>query len=176
MKTSDGWFIKTRYNYSAGGAKPVDFPRFDGRPIAPPPAASGVGPAAQDAPGRTPGTADRPRLSALDHIEIEMLYGWNNIALDSAAEGGEIVRTNVHIRRLAADRWPYGDGSTAVGRVRSQPRARDAAVAIEPLYRAVGGGCHRLGVRRKRSTDSAPRRARPRVPRFRAVGCIVTCW
>ena len=126
VKTSDGWFIKTRYNYSAGGAKPVDFPRFDGRPIAPPPAASGVGPAAQDAPGRTPGTADRPRLSALDHIEIEMLYGWNNIALDSAAEGGEMFA-----RTFTSDGSLQIDGRTVTGR----QQLAEFAASHEPAMR-----------------------------------------
>lgn len=101
VKTPEGWFMKTRYNRSAGLKVPFLFPRFEGRPVAP--AQSGTAGAA--AKGK------KPALSTLDHIEIENLYGWNNIALDSALEQGEMFA-----RTFTSDGSLQVDGRTITGR------------------------------------------------------------
>jgi hypothetical protein len=84
-KTPEGWFIKNRYHYSAGSGKAIDWPRFEGRSIAAPPTAAAP---QGSATGRPPTAAHT--LTALDYVEIEMLYGWSNIALDSGAENGNM--------------------------------------------------------------------------------------
>jgi hypothetical protein len=84
-KTPAGWFIKNRYHYSAGSGKATDWPRFEGRSIS----SAAASAAAQDsATGQSGGTVNA--LTALDYVEIEMLYGWSNIALDSGAENGNM--------------------------------------------------------------------------------------
>jgi len=112
IKTSEGWFMRTRYNRSAGGESSFEFPRFAGRPIAP----AGPGTSTRQAPAQRPASGataqtEKTALSALDHIEIEMLYGWNNIALDSAAEQGEMFA-----RTFTADGSLQLDGRTVTGR------------------------------------------------------------
>ena len=99
VKNDDGWFMKTRYNRSTRGERPLEFPLFDGRPIAP---------AQADRPSAEPGQLP---LSPLDYIEIEMLYGWNNIALDSVAENGEMFA-----RTFTPDGSLQIDGRTVAGR------------------------------------------------------------
>lgn len=95
VKTPQGWRIKGRYNYTGEPGKKTDFPTFDGRPLA---AQSPVKPAT-------------PSLSPADYIEIEMLYGWNNIALDNAAEKGEMFA-----RTFTADGSFAVGGQTITGR------------------------------------------------------------
>jgi hypothetical protein len=101
-KTSEGWFIKNRENFSAGGTKAVEFPRFQGRPIAPRAEPAGG--------GRSSRTTKKASLTALDYVEIENLYGWNNIGLDSAAENGEAFA-----RTFTEDGSMQIDGRTVVG-------------------------------------------------------------
>ena len=105
-KTDGRWRIKDRYHYSAGSGKAIDWPRFAGRPLSPPSAA----PAAQDSP-RGQDHAAGGALTALDYVEIEMLYGWSNIALDSGAENGEMFA-----RTFAPDGVFEIDGRTVSGR------------------------------------------------------------
>jgi SnoaL-like domain len=85
-KTPAGWLIKDRYHYSAGSGKAIDWPRFKGRPLSP----HGNAQAASQTSARGESNGQVRPLSALDYVEIEMLYGWSNIALDSGAENGEM--------------------------------------------------------------------------------------
>jgi hypothetical protein len=98
VKTSEGWFMKTRYNRAAGLKVPFLFPEFKGQAVAPAAAAGARG-------------AGAPTLSVLDRLEIENLYGWNNIALDSAAEEGEAFA-----RTFTPDGALQVDGRTITGR------------------------------------------------------------
>ncbi len=98
-KTPEGWFIKERYNFTAGGEKGTVFPSFPGRPIAP---------VAAQKPAKA-GSATRA-LSAADYVEIEQLYGWSNIALDSAAEDGRMFA-----RTFTPDGSMQIDGKTVTG-------------------------------------------------------------
>jgi hypothetical protein len=84
-KTAGGWLIKDRYHYSAGSGKAIDWPRFEGRPLS----AEGNARVSQSS-SRTESSGQLRPLTALDYVEIEMLYGWSNIALDSGAENGEM--------------------------------------------------------------------------------------
>lgn len=104
VKTPEGWFLKDRYNRSAGLKLPYLFPTFDGRPIAP------------VLRNRAGGGAQKPKkgtpsLAALDYVEIENLYGWNNLGLDSAAEQGEMFA-----RTFTPDGSMQVEGRTLTGR------------------------------------------------------------
>ena len=80
VKTPEGWFIKERYHDQVRTGKAVEWPSFPARSIAQsaaPPSSSGQ-------------QRKLPPLSALDYVEIEMLYGWNNIAFDSGKDNGEM--------------------------------------------------------------------------------------
>lgn len=98
VKTPEGWFLKDRYNRSAGLKMPFLFPRFEGRPVAEPPAA-------QKSKGKP------ASLTTLDRLEIDNLYGWNNIALDGAIEQGEMFA-----RTFTEDGSLQIDGRTITGR------------------------------------------------------------
>ena len=126
VKTPEGWFMKTRYNRSAGGTSPLEFPRFEGRPVAPPSPPRPARAAAQSGRRGAPEGAGKPSLSALDYIEIEMLYGWNNIALDSAAEKGEMFA-----RTFTADGSLQADGRTVTGRKSLAEFAAGGAPALK---------------------------------------------
>ncbi|MGE0393950.1 MAG: nuclear transport factor 2 family protein [Vicinamibacterales bacterium] len=106
VKTPDGWFLKDRYNRSAGLKLPYLFPTFDGRPIAPVVKHS-AGKAGQVPKARK----GKPALAAIDYVEIENLYGWNNLGLDSAAEQGEMFA-----RTFTPDGSMQVDGRTLTGR------------------------------------------------------------
>ena len=105
-KTPDGWLIKDRYHYSAGSGKAIDWPRFEGRPLSAP----GGSPASQGSP-RGQSNATAGALTALDYVEIEILYGWTNIALDSGAENG-----NMFARTFTPDGVFEIEGRTVSGR------------------------------------------------------------
>ena len=150
-KNEDGWFMKTRYNRSTGGERTLEFPRFDGRPIAP---AQAARPSAQ---------ADISSLSALDYMEIEMLYGWNNIALDSAAENGEMFA-----RTFTADGVLQVDGRTVVGRealtkyaAGGQPGLRRwlSNLYVEPTEEGAVGWAYVLEVDGFAATGGTPSQA-----------------
>ena len=82
--TPEGWLIKHRDHHSATSQRPIEWPRFPGRPLSAP-APTQV---SRHAPGEQ-GSAKATALTAMDYVEIEMLYGWSNIGLDSGAESGK---------------------------------------------------------------------------------------
>ncbi len=104
VKTAEGWFLKDRYNRSAGLKLPYLFPTFDGRPIAP---------VAKNASANGAGkpAGKKGKLAAIDYVEIENLYGWNNLGLDSAAEQGEMFA-----RTFTPDGSMQIEGRTLTGR------------------------------------------------------------
>lgn len=97
-----GWGIKHRYNFTSGGTKPVEVPTFPGKPIAPV-----LAQAKANAAGMAGG---KPTVSPADYVEIEQLYGWSNIALDSGLENG-----GMFARTFVKDGSMQFEGKTAVG-------------------------------------------------------------
>lgn len=163
VKNADGWFMKTRYNRSTGGEKTLEFPRFDGRPIAPASPARPARVAAQSGPKGRTASAGKRSLSALDHIEIENLYGWNNIALDSAVEKGEMFA-----RTFTADGLLQIDGRTVTGRknlaefaASGEPAMRRwlSNLYIEPSAEGAIGWAYVLTVDGFKATGGTPARA-----------------
>jgi hypothetical protein len=164
VKTPEGWFIKTRYNRSVGGQRPVEFPRFEGRPIAPSNSSVRMRPTAGHSASRSAPSKDaHAALSALDYIEIEMLYGWNNIALDSAAEKGEMFA-----RTFTPDGSLQSDGRTVTGRknlaelaARGEPAMRRwlSNLYIEPSPEGAIGWAYIVTVGGLGVTGTTPRPA-----------------